>query len=156
MAAATAEMPAADERRDAALRMIAEAESCADGIEDGPRPYLVFDATHLRRWIGHSLVELKDPAAERILREVQTEMDSSFTRASASLTLDLASTVLLRSAQSALESRHMRAFSRWGRGSECGHSHHPLPRGACEVDSRDVIAARLRGQTDRREVGRLP
>jgi hypothetical protein len=100
MAAATAEMLATDERRDAALRMISEAESRAARLDDGRPSYLVFDETHLRRWIGHSLVQLKDPAAESLLREVVAEMDASFIRASASLTLDLATAVLQRDEQS--------------------------------------------------------
>ena len=99
MAAATAEMLATAARRDDALRMISEAESRASGIEDGRPSYLVFDETHLRRWIGHSLVELKDPAAEGLLREVMAEMDASFIRASASMTLDLAAAVLQRDGQ---------------------------------------------------------
>lgn len=100
MAAATAEMLAADDRRDDALRMIFEAETRADRIHDERPSYLVFNETHLRRWIGHTLVQLEDPAAEQLLREVLAEMDASFIRASASLTLDLASAVLMRDERS--------------------------------------------------------
>jgi hypothetical protein len=96
MAAATAEMFAGDGRREEALRMIGVAESLAGGIADDRPPYLVFDATHLHRWIGHSLVQLRDPGAEQVLTDVEAAMDASFTRASASLTLDLAAAVLLR------------------------------------------------------------
>jgi hypothetical protein len=99
MAAATAEMLAVADRREDALRMIGVAESLAGGISRDRPSYLVFDTTHLNRWIGHSLVQLDDSGAEQVLKDAQTAMDASFTRASASLTLDLAAAVLLRDDQ---------------------------------------------------------
>ena len=89
LAAATAEMLAGHARGGDALAMIARAESEADAFEDDRPPYLVFNAVHLDRWIGHTLVKLADPAAERRLRQAADDMDGSFMRASASLQLDL-------------------------------------------------------------------
>jgi hypothetical protein len=104
MAAATAEMAAGDDRRDEALKMIVRAEADSDLLVEGdPPPYLVFNQTHLERWIGHILVELRDSSAEDRLRPILTEMDDSFVRASASLSLDLATAVQQRGEQ--LEAR---------------------------------------------------
>jgi hypothetical protein len=94
MAAATAEMLAGDQRSRDAIAMLALAESTVDQLDGQRPPYLVFDAVHLDRWIGHTLAKLKDPAAEARIRQAASEMDSSFTRASASMTLDLAATLL--------------------------------------------------------------
>jgi transcriptional regulator with XRE-family HTH domain len=96
MAAATAEMQGAAGRASAARAMIGRAEADVDALA-GERPsYLVFNGTHLNRWIGHTLVQLEDAAAEGRLRQAAAEMDQSFTRASASLNLDLATALLLR------------------------------------------------------------
>jgi transcriptional regulator with XRE-family HTH domain len=100
MAAATAEMLAGDCRREEALAMILRAEGDADRLAERDKPpYLVFNQTHLERWIGHTLVELRDPSGEDRLRRVSAEMDGSFVRASASLTLDLAAAVQQRGEQ---------------------------------------------------------
>jgi transcriptional regulator with XRE-family HTH domain len=94
VAAATAEMAAGDGRRDEALKMIVRAEADANLLVKGDQPpYLVFNQTHLERWIGHPLVELRDSSAEDRLRPILAEMDHSFVRASASLALDLAAAV---------------------------------------------------------------
>ena len=69
--------------------MIARAESEIRQAEDERPPYLVFNANHLECWIGHTLVKLKDPAAVSRLLHAARDMDGSFTRASASLHLDL-------------------------------------------------------------------
>ena len=97
MAAAAAEMlaVAADGRN--AVSMLGLAESAVDSLEGELPPYLVFNATHLDRWVGHTLEILGDPAAERRLRRANECMDASFTRASASLKLDLAGALLRRS-----------------------------------------------------------
>ena len=68
MAAATAEMLAGAGRKESAMTMIRRAEEGADGLDGERPPYLVFDATHLNRWLGHTLVELADPAGEERLR----------------------------------------------------------------------------------------
>ena len=69
MAAAGAEMlaVAADGRN--AVSMLGLAESAVDSLEGELPPYLVFNATHLDRWVGHTLEILGDPAAERRLRQ---------------------------------------------------------------------------------------
>lgn len=95
-AAATAEMLALDGRVDAARSMIARAEADAAGLDGERPPYLVFDATHLNRWLGHTLVEMSDRAGEARLRSAVDAMDPTFRRASAALTLDLAAAVLLK------------------------------------------------------------
>ena len=97
MAAATSEMLAEGGASSTALDQLNAAESEADALETDDRPpYLVFNATHLDRWIGHILEILGDPAAEARLRQADAEMDGTFTRASASLKLDLAGTVMRR------------------------------------------------------------
>ena len=99
MAAATAEMLANGSDGRSARSMLTLAETAADSLQ-GERPaYLVFNATHLDRWIGHTLVILGDTAAEQRLRQADEGMDGSFTRASASLKLDLASALLRRNAE---------------------------------------------------------
>lgn len=90
LAAGTAEMLAAAGERPDARGMIRLAERLADGLDDERPPYLVFDRTHLDRWVGHNLVLLHDSAAEPQLREVAATMDASFARAGAALHLDLA------------------------------------------------------------------
>ena len=95
MAAATAEFAAEAGDTRLALGRLLRAESSADALKGAVPPYLVFDGTHLDRWIGHTLVILGDKAAEEQLRVAGAKMDGSFTRAAASLNLDLA-TVLLR------------------------------------------------------------
>lgn len=96
VAAAVAELVAGDRRKDRALTLLAEAER-AEGELDHEKPtYLVFDRTHLRRWIGHTLVIVHDKAAERALREAMDRMDPTFARASASLSLDLAAALMAK------------------------------------------------------------
>jgi hypothetical protein len=94
--AAAAEMLAGAGRSHDALRMISSAEAEAGSLGDERPPYLVFDRTHLDRWIGHTLVQLGDASGEERLRGAAADMDPSFIRASASLSLDLATAVLLR------------------------------------------------------------
>jgi hypothetical protein len=69
-----------------------------DGLSTERPPYLVFDSTHLDRWVGHTLVLLEDPAAETQLRRVEHDMDSTFARAGAALHLDLAAVLFRRGA----------------------------------------------------------
>ena len=90
MAAATAELAAEAGDPKTALGRLILAESSVDALDGEKPPYLVFDGTHLDRWIGHTLAILGDSAAEERLRAADTQMDGSFTRASASLSLDLA------------------------------------------------------------------
>jgi hypothetical protein len=90
LAAGVAEMLAAAGDARASRAMIAKAESLADALVGTRPPYLVFDAVHLDRWIGHTLVLLGDPEAEPRLRAVADAMDRSFMRAGAALHLDLA------------------------------------------------------------------
>jgi len=95
LAAGTAEMLAAANEQAHARQMIHLSESAVDGLRTDRPPYLVFDPTHLERWVGHTLTLLADGSAEARLRQVQADMDASFTRAGAGLHLDLA-TVLLQ------------------------------------------------------------
>ena len=97
MAAATSEMLADGGERSTSLELLHAAESSVEALDtaDCP-PYLVFNATHLQRWIGHILEILGDAAAESRLRQAAAEMDGTFTRASASLKLDLAGALLRR------------------------------------------------------------
>jgi transcriptional regulator with XRE-family HTH domain len=104
LSAATAEMLAGAGEARRARRMIDTSESLVDTLDGERPPYLVFDATHLRRWIGHSLSLLHDPAAEQQLRQVRAEMDATFTRAGSALHLDLAQALLDRGVSD--EARH--------------------------------------------------
>ncbi|HET7388180.1 MAG TPA: helix-turn-helix transcriptional regulator [Nocardioidaceae bacterium] len=96
MAAATAEMLADSGDAKAALRMVGEAESLANSLESQRPPYLVFNDVHLDRWIGHTLTVVNDPAAEARLRRADEQMDSTFTRAATSLSIDLAAALFNR------------------------------------------------------------
>lgn len=96
LAAATAEMLAVGDDSRSSVAMLHAAESQVDALQGECPPYLVFNATHLDRWVGHTLALLGDSAAERRLRQAEAEMDASFTRASASLGLDLATSLLRR------------------------------------------------------------
>lgn len=96
MAAATADMLAGDSRSGQALAMVRRSEALVDELSDEKPAYLVFDQIHLSRWIGHTLVKLHDPAAEPILRTTFERLDESFRRASASMNLDLAESLLQR------------------------------------------------------------
>jgi hypothetical protein len=96
MAAATAELAADAGDADTAVARVILAESTVEALDEEQPPYLVFDGTHLDRWIGHTLAILGDSAAEERLREAERGMDGSFTRASASLGLDLAAVLLRR------------------------------------------------------------
>jgi transcriptional regulator with XRE-family HTH domain len=96
LAAATAEMLAVGGDSPSSVAMLHSAESQVDALQGERPPYLVFNATHLDRWVGHTLALLGDSAAEQRLRQAEAEMDASFTRASASLGLDLATSLLRR------------------------------------------------------------
>jgi transcriptional regulator with XRE-family HTH domain len=96
MAAATAEMSAEAGETRAAINRLALAETTVDSLEEDRPPYLVFNATHLDRWLGHTLAILGDAAAEDRLRGAEAGMDTTFTRARASLSLDLATALMKR------------------------------------------------------------
>jgi transcriptional regulator with XRE-family HTH domain len=96
LAAAAAEMHATAGEKDKALGMLSVAESVADAFGGELPPYLVFNQTHLERWCGHTLVLLRDPAAEARVRQSIEDMDSSFTRAGAALRIDLAASLQTR------------------------------------------------------------
>lgn len=96
MAAGVAEMHALAGDGQRTRELMTEAERLTTYLSEPSAPYLVFNLTHLHRWIGHTLVILGDTAAEAHLREADQAMDSTFTRASASLHLDLASVLLAR------------------------------------------------------------
>jgi transcriptional regulator with XRE-family HTH domain len=96
MAAATAEMSAEAGETRAAIGQLSVAESAVDVLDGERPPYLVFNATHLDRWVGHTLAIIGDSAAEERLRRAEAQMDGSFTRASASLSLDLATALVNR------------------------------------------------------------
>lgn len=96
MSAATAEMSAAAGEAKAAVRRLSLAESTVGALDGERPPYLVFNAAHLDRWVGHTLATLGDPAAEQRLRRAEADMDASFIRARASLSLDLATALLHR------------------------------------------------------------
>jgi transcriptional regulator with XRE-family HTH domain len=96
MSAATAEMSAEAGETSAAIRRLSLAETTVDALEGDRPPYLVFNATHLNRWVGHTLAVMGDAAAEERLRHAEAGMDGSFTRARASLNLDLATALRKR------------------------------------------------------------
>jgi transcriptional regulator with XRE-family HTH domain len=96
MSAATAEMFAEAGETRAAISRLALAETTVDALEGERPPYLVFNATHLDRWVGHTLAILGDTAAEDRLRGAEAAMDGTFTRARASLSLDLATALMKR------------------------------------------------------------
>ncbi len=97
LAAATAEMLAANAQGWTRAAQLRVAESAAESLVGGGPPYAVLDEVHLERWVGHVLVRLHDSAAEPRLRTVAPRLDETFARASASLTIDLATAVLERS-----------------------------------------------------------
>jgi len=90
LAAAAAEMHASAGGWRRALELLLVAESMADSIDGELPPYLVFNQIHLERWCGHTLVLLKDPAAEGRLRRSIDDLDPTFIRAAAALRIDLA------------------------------------------------------------------
>lgn len=109
LAAAAAEMAAEAGETERAVRRLVLAEESADTLDGERPPYLVFDATHLDRWVGHTLAILGDPAAEERLLRAEESMDGSFTRASASLSLDLAMSLLHRGERDEAKRRIVRA-----------------------------------------------
>lgn len=81
MAAATAEMLANGSDGRSARSMLTLGETAVNSLQGARPAYLVFNATHLDRWIGHTLVILGDTAAEQRPRQADEGMDGSFTRA---------------------------------------------------------------------------
>ena len=88
--------------------MLAKAESLVDAIDSAPA-YVVLDRAHLARWRGHTLVQMRDSAAESVLLEAEAEMHPSFIRAAASLNLDLAIAQLHRGGKDEAAERTKRA-----------------------------------------------
>ncbi|RYU14805.1 hypothetical protein [Nocardioides iriomotensis] len=107
MAAAVAELQA-EEAPASSRRMLAKAESLVDATDSAPA-YVVLDRAHLSRWRGHTLVQMRDPAAEAVLLEAESEMHPSFIRAAASLNLDLAAAQLQRGGKDEAAERSQRA-----------------------------------------------
>lgn len=107
MAAAVAELQA-EEAPASSRRMLARAEALVDAIEAAPA-YVVLDRVHLARWRGHTLVEMRDPAAEQVLLEAEADMHPSFIRATASLNVDIAAAQLQRGGKEEAEVRTQRA-----------------------------------------------
>lgn len=107
MAAAVAELQAVDAPT-SSRRMLAKAESLIDAVDAAPA-YVVLDRAHLARWRGHTLVLMRDGAAERVLVEAEAEMHPSFIRAAASLNLDLATALMQRGDNDVASERSRRA-----------------------------------------------
>lgn len=84
MAAATGDLTACHRALDHAARIFAAAPG------DAEIPYLALDDAHLARWRGNCLVTAGDPQAADDLDAALATMDSTFTRARASLHCDLA------------------------------------------------------------------
>jgi tetratricopeptide (TPR) repeat protein len=91
LAAAHGEGLATAGRRDEALRAFEAADMLlpADPV-DPTLPFLFLQNGHLDRWRGHALATLGDVAASSVLTCALERLDPTFTRAEASLQVDLA------------------------------------------------------------------
>ena len=89
MAAAAGDEPGARRALDLAADVVP-----SNGGDSDPLPYIALDASHLSRWRGNVLARLGDTEATEDLMAALEGMDASFTRASASLRCDLATSML--------------------------------------------------------------
>jgi hypothetical protein len=60
---------------------VAVAERAGGRLGGDLLPYMVFNEVRLERWLEHTLVLLRDSAAENRLRNAAGGMDQTFTRA---------------------------------------------------------------------------
>lgn len=90
LAAACGEAYAAASRYDSALRAFDEADALlASSEQKASYPYIVLDTVHLARWRGNALARLGRSEAIPVLREALNNLDRSFSRAEASMRVDL-------------------------------------------------------------------
>ncbi|WP_252365329.1 hypothetical protein [Saccharomonospora piscinae] len=90
--AAYGEVLAADDCHFASRRAFDRAEMLLPSAAlTSPEPFVVLDAVHLARWRGHALARLGEAEAIGALTTALNELDARFTRAEASLRVDLAS-----------------------------------------------------------------
>ena len=94
LAAVYGEAQAANGERCGALRAFDDAESLLSQACDNMRPYVVIDTVHLARWRGHAMVQLNEPGAVELLTEAHWQLNPSFVRAQAALTVDLVAALL--------------------------------------------------------------
>ncbi len=89
--AAYGEALAADDRRCASRRAFDEAETLLPfSVPSSPTPHVVLGDLHLARWRGHALARLGEADAVDVLTSALDRLNASFTRAEASLRVDLA------------------------------------------------------------------
>jgi tetratricopeptide (TPR) repeat protein len=95
LAAAHGEGLAAAGRRDEALRAFDAAGALLPANPVDPAlPFLFLESVHLDRWRGHALARLGDVEAIEVLTGALERLDPTFTRAEASLRVDLAVALL--------------------------------------------------------------
>ena len=90
LAAVYGEAQAAIGARSDCFRAFDRAETLLPNDRDMIRPYLAIDAVHLARWRGHALARLGEADAVDMLMQAHKQLHSSFVRARAALTVDLA------------------------------------------------------------------
>lgn len=95
LAAAHGEVLAAGGQRAASLRAFDRAlHLLPPDATSTAGPYVVLDEVHLARWRGHALARIGDGEAVRVLRTALDGLDRTFTRAEASLRIDLATALV--------------------------------------------------------------
>ncbi|GAA4843863.1 hypothetical protein GCM10023201_38530 [Actinomycetospora corticicola] len=96
LSAVVGEMAAAAGDQLGARRALDQAAAVvpSDSANADPLPYISLDASHLARWRGNVFARLGDHDATEDLMVALKGMDASFTRASASLRCDLATSML--------------------------------------------------------------
>lgn len=91
LAAAHGEVLAADGQPTASLRAFDRALLLLPtDVTTTTGPYVALDGVHLARWRGHALARIGDRGATRVLTAALDGLDRTFTRAEASLRVDLA------------------------------------------------------------------
>ncbi|WP_236791859.1 hypothetical protein [Amycolatopsis sp. GM8] len=88
---------------DRAIRLMPTDTAAASG------PYVMLDEIHLARWRGHALSRVGDPEAAGVLRKALSGLDQSFTRAEASLRVDLAAALVVQNERESAEQQVTKA-----------------------------------------------
>ncbi|OXM71913.1 MULTISPECIES: hypothetical protein [Amycolatopsis] len=90
LAAAHGEALAHGSDRSRALRAFDQAATLLPPSDNEPaEPYLALNEIHLTRWRGHALAQMGEPEAVAVLTSALDGLDPAFTRAEASLRVDL-------------------------------------------------------------------
>lgn len=107
LSAAFGEACMADGQSTHGLRGFDHAAQLLAHAEPTDAPYLVFDEIHLDRWRGNALARLSGQASAEFLSETLGRLDRTFTRAEATLRVDLAE-VLARAGEMDAAAHHVR------------------------------------------------